>query len=155
MLAHDLAESRASQGISLPPHHIYLARIHLPSWQTGLTRLMRPSTIVAFPSWPANTQEAPHSCRASHPELLTLGKSSMAQEHQGKPCPAMGNVPTLHCTPANITSPWEALLSLGKIQLGPPTLGKCCTPAEKASQHHPPLGRVPCPRNASTSPAQL
>ena len=153
-LARQLAESRASQCISPPPSHAHLARSHLPSWWTGLNTLGKPPTTEAFPGQSACTQEVSHSCRASCPVLLALGKSSAAQEHQDKPCPATGSAPTLQCTPASPTCPWEVLLCLRVNWLALPDLGKRCTPMEQASWHHQPSGRALKPRSARASPAR-
>lgn len=43
------------------------------------------------PASPTHNWEVLHSCRARHPVLSTLGKSSVDEEHEGKPCPATGS----------------------------------------------------------------
>ena len=143
MLACQLEESRASKCIPHPPHHMCLDRNCLPSLQTGLTTFRKPSITADFSCWPACTQEAPHSCGASHEALLTLGKISTAEEHQGKPCPATGNVPTQQCTPASLAHPQEMCLYSSAHQPVWPTHRKCAYTAVNTSQSGPPTGNVP------------
>ena len=117
-------------------HHApRLARSFLPSPWTGLTTCGKPSTTAAFPGWPACTLEMPHSWGASRPAPLTLRKSSMVQEHQGKPFWATGSMPTPQFTTASPTHPQEVLLCLSApIPLFTPAsthvLGKCSIASE-------------------------
>lgn len=73
-----------------------------------------------------------------HQETLPVpsawGKSTTAQEHQVKPCPAMGSEPTLPCTPVSPNSPQKALLCLRDSWLALATLRKCYTHMEQATQ---------------------
>lgn len=105
-------------------------------------------------SSPASPQEALHSCRARLLVPSALGKSSMAQEHQSKTCPATRGVPTMRCTPASPACPWDVLFCLGGSHLHPPTLRKHFTSAKKASQHCPPLGRATWPKSIRARPPQ-
>ena len=101
----------------------------------------------------ASPQEALHSCRARLLVPSSLGKSSMAQEHQSKPCPVAGSAPTTWCAPYSPSSHWEVLLCLRARWLAPLALRKCCTSAKNVFQHHPHFGRALWTRSTRASPA--
>ena len=96
-----------------------------------------------------------YSCRASWPAPPTFGKSSVAQEHQGKPCWAMGSAPPQCCIPANPTHPQKVLLCLRVTWLAPCILRKHSTTLEQAGQHCLHSGSAQLPRSVPASPACL
>ena len=58
---------------------------------------------------PTHNWEVLQTCGSRHPVPSILGKSSVDEEHQGKPCPATGSALLLWCVPASPAHTWEVL----------------------------------------------
>lgn len=76
---------------------VHTCQWHPPLGSSPLTRIQLVS--------PTCLQEVLHSRRARLPESSNFGKSSVSQEHQGNPCPAMEIVPIPQCAPASPSRP--------------------------------------------------
>ena len=99
MLTCQLAESRASQHILPPPPHMCLAKSHLPSIEGN-----QPPPWLSL-AQPAHTQDVPHYCGASLPNLPALRKHSTPAEQAAQHRPPSGRAPWLRSTRASPTLP--------------------------------------------------
>ena len=130
----------------------------------------RAPLLWSKPARPACPQAALNTCRASCPAPPTFRKSSMAQEYQGKPYPAMRSSPPPQCIPASPAQPhsWEVLLCLRVTLLVPHVgntlchrvpwlalhiLGICPAASKQAQQHCPPSGSTSQQHQGKSCPA--
>ena len=149
MLAHQLAESRASQYIPLPLPRLLLTWGRLPCQRAGLTTQLEANNFRGFPQpgLPCPPSGGVTLLRSSHPAPPAPWKSSEAQKRWGKFCPATGSLPPSRCGPASPSCPWEVLFCFRVTLLALPTLGKCPAASKKTGQHCQPSGNTPqqCP----------